>query len=136
MDAPAFSGGFDGLGRGIDVFRDAAREARDHGPVDLGGDLPDGLEIAVADDREPGLDDIGAEPFELPRDLHLLADVHAGARALLPVAQRGVEYSDRIAHISLSIHRAKKQKAPRPPGPRGSLKSALGRFRTPTPACR
>ena len=56
----------------------------------------DGLEVAVADDREAGLDDIDIEAGKLARDLHFLAQVHGSAGALFAVAQGGVEDQDAV----------------------------------------
>ncbi len=58
----------------------------------------DGVEIAVADDRETGLDDIDVEAGELAGDLHFFAEVHGRAGALFAVAQGGVEDDDFVGH--------------------------------------
>ena len=50
-----------------------------------------GLEVALAGDGEPGLDDVDPEAGELLGDLHLLADVEADPGGLLAVAEGGVE---------------------------------------------
>ena len=68
------------------------------GPLISGGDLFDRVEIAVADDREPGLDDIDVEARQLPGDLHFFAQVHGCAGALFAVAQGGVEDDDFVGH--------------------------------------
>ena len=61
------------------------------GPPDFRGDGSNRLEIAIADDGKTGLDHINVEPGQLAGDFHFLAQVHAGARALLAVAQRRIE---------------------------------------------
>ena len=52
------------------------------------------VEIAVADDRETGLNDIDVETGQLAGDLHFFAEVHGCAGALFAVAQGGVEDDD------------------------------------------
>ncbi len=91
VDAAAFAGGLDGLAGRVDVPRHATRQAADDGAFDLTGDGLDGCEIAVADDREAGLDDIDLQARQLPGDLQLFAQVHGSARALLAVAKGGVK---------------------------------------------
>ena len=49
------------------------------------------LEVALARDREAGLDDVDAETGELLGDLELLALVERDARRLLAVAEGRVE---------------------------------------------
>ena len=96
VDAAAFAGGLDGGGGGFDVFGHAPREPADHRAFDLGGDRLDSFEIPVADDREPGLDHVHVHAGELAGDFHFFPQVHTGARALLPVTQRGVENDDLV----------------------------------------
>ncbi len=62
------------------------------------GDGLDRLEVALAGDREPGLDHVDPEARELLGDLELLADVERDARRLLAVAQGGVEDLHVVAH--------------------------------------
>jgi hypothetical protein len=52
-----------------------AGEPGDDRTLDLAGDRLDGLEVAGRGDREPGLDDVDAQPGELMRDLELLHGV-------------------------------------------------------------
>ena len=87
-----------GVGGAVDVARMSAREAGDHGAVDLAGDRPDGLEVTGRGGREAGLDHVHAQARELVRDLELLAGVQRDARRLLAVAQGGVEDDDSVVH--------------------------------------
>ncbi len=98
VDAPAVTGRFDGGGGGVDVAGGAACQTGDDRAAHLGGDLLDRVEVAVADDRETGLDDINVEAGELARDLHFLAQVHGRARALFAVAQGGIKNQDFVGH--------------------------------------
>ena len=93
------------------------------------------LEVALARDREAGLDHVDAEPLELARDRELLVEVHAAARRLLAVAQRRVEDPDAVrsslhprgsgscsgpsvAGDLLERHAGEAAPAATPPGPR------------------
>ncbi len=98
MDARAVPGGFHGGSGGVDVFVRATRQTGDDRAADLGGDLLDGMEIAVADDRETGLDDIDVEAAQLAGHLHFFAQVHGCAGALFAVAQGSVEDDDFVGH--------------------------------------
>ena len=60
------------------------------------GDLVHGGEIALRGDRKAGLDDVDAHLVEQLGDLELLLVGHGGARALLAVAQGGVEDDDAV----------------------------------------
>ena len=95
------------LPRALDVGGIGARQAGDHGSMDLAGDRLHGLEVAGRGDREARLDDVDAQARELVGDLELLGRVERDARRLLAVAQRGVEdqYSVRAFgwHVVLSI---------------------------------
>ena len=75
----------------IDVLEPGARQRSDDRAAHAPGDRLDRLEVAVAGDREPGLDDVDPEARQLLRDLELLARVERDARALLTVSQRRVE---------------------------------------------
>src|SRR5207247_4081145 len=55
-------------------------------------------EIVLAGHREAGLDDVHPEEIQLPGQPDLFLEVHAAARRLLAVAQRGVENSDPVGH--------------------------------------
>ena len=61
-----------------------------------------GLEVALARDREARLDHVDAEPLELARERELLVQVHAAARRLLAVAQRGVEDAEQLSSLMAS----------------------------------
>ena len=84
-------GSLDCVPRGVDVAGNAACQRRDGGSAHLPGDGGDRIEVAGRACGESRLDDVHAEPFELPGDLHLLVQRQADPRRLLAVAQRGVE---------------------------------------------
>jgi hypothetical protein len=90
----------EGLPGPIDVAVVTPGEAADGGPGHFGRDGPDGLEVPLRSDREPGLDDVDTEGRQGTGHLHLLGHVHACARRLLAVAQRRVEDPDpiRVGH--------------------------------------
>src|SRR5206468_2267525 len=73
-----------------------AREAADHGILRALGNLVDGGKVAVRGNRKAGLDDVDAHGVEQLGNLDLLFMGHGRARALLAVAQRGVEYDDAV----------------------------------------
>ena len=86
---------------GVDVADMNAREAGDHGALDLAGDRLHGLEVAGRGDREAGLDDVHAQPRELVGDLELLGRVQRDAGRLLAVAQGGVEDENAVVgHVT------------------------------------
>ena len=72
------------------------------GPRTVFGDRLHGFEVAVAGDREPGLDDVDPEARELLRDLELLADVERDAGRLLAVPQGRVEDQHLVPYIWLT----------------------------------
>ena len=78
----------------IDVGRNGAGQARDDRPPHGAGDGAHRLEIAVGGDREPGLDDVDAQPIELQREMQFFRGRHAEAWGLLAIAERGVEDVD------------------------------------------
>ena len=88
------SGDLDGVPADPDVLLDGPRQAGDARALDLGRDRLDRLEVVGRGDREPGLDDVDAQPGELVRDLELLGPVQGSARRLFAVAQRRVEDPD------------------------------------------
>ena len=90
---------------GVDVGLVGAREAADHGALDLAGDLLDRLEVARRGDRKAGLDDVDAKAPELLSDLDLLLRVQGDARRLLAVPQRRVEDVDAVC-VVCGAHRA------------------------------
>ena len=73
-----------------------ARQAGDDGVLGAAGDLADRLEVAFGGDRKAGLDDVDAHVVEHFGDLELFLERHGRARALLAVAQGGVEYDDAV----------------------------------------
>ena len=76
----ATGGGLDGLPAAVDVTEGGARQAADHRALDPLGDGLHGLEVALAGDREAGLDDVDTEAGQLLGDLQLLALVERDAR--------------------------------------------------------
>ncbi|MNP18995.1 hypothetical protein D3C76_1115030 [compost metagenome] len=91
------------LGGAVDVGIHRPRQAA-HGAVpDAVGDGLDRLEVAGAGDGEAGLDHVHPHAFQRLGDAQLLFLGHGGARALLAVAQGGIEDDDAIvaAHVSL-----------------------------------
>src|SRR5262249_11367725 len=72
------------------------RQAAHHGVLGALGDLLHGGEVALRGDREAGLDDVDPHGVEQLGDLELLLMGHGGARALLAVAQCGVEDDDAV----------------------------------------
>ena len=123
VNAGAVARRFHGLGGAVDVFIDATGQPGDARALDLARDGFHGLEIAVAGDGEARLDDVHAQPRQLPRDLKFFANVHGCARALLAVAQRGVEYQYLLTHglilSILAVDRGQTTKNPLPPGDSG-----------------
>ena len=79
-----------------DVAGNGARQTCDHRVLGALCDLRDRLEIANRSDREAGFDDIDAHLVEHLGDFELLLESHGGARALLAVAQSGVENNDAV----------------------------------------
>ena len=77
-------------------LRRGAREPADHGVLGALGNLVDRGEVAFRGDREAGLDDVDAHAVEQLGDLELLLVGHGRARALLAVAQGGVEDDDAV----------------------------------------
>jgi hypothetical protein len=84
------------LGAAVDVLVGGAGETADHRVLGAAGDLADRLEIAVGGERIAGLDDVDAHVVQRLGDLQLLFEGHGGARALLAVAQGGVEDVDAV----------------------------------------
>ena len=91
------------LPRAVDVLERGARQRRDGRAAHGLADRLDRLEVALAGDREPGLDHVDAEAPELLRDLELLAHVERDARRLLAVPQGRVEDLHVVAHGSASF---------------------------------
>jgi hypothetical protein len=79
-----------------DVGGDGPGEPRHARALDPAGDSRDGLEITVRGNREAGLDDVDAHHVQHVGDLELLLEGHGRARALLAIAQGGVEDQDAV----------------------------------------
>ena len=96
------------------------------GPCTRLGDGLDRFEVALAGDREPGLDHVDPESGQLLGDLELLAHVEGDAGRLLAVPQGGVEDLHMVGHRCLdsSVFRATKNL----PGPkaRGGVREHPG----------
>ena len=95
------------------------------GPLHRLRDRLDGLEVALARDREPGLDHVDPEARELLGDLELLAHVERDAGRLLAVPQGRVEDQHLSIGVPLGSSVVRRgfsgnQKPPRPEGTRGS----------------
>ena len=99
VDARAF-GVPHGFPRAVDVVEAGAREPGDDRTAHRLGDRLDRLEVAVAGDREAGLDDVDTQTRELFGDLELLDDVERDAGRLLAVPQRRVE-DEYLIHLAL-----------------------------------
>jgi hypothetical protein len=95
MDARALRR-LDGFAGAVDVVEAGAGEAADHRFLGALGDLVDGGEVAFRGDRKAGLDDVDAHLVEELGDFELLLVGHRRARALLAVAQGGVEDNDAV----------------------------------------
>ncbi len=89
-------GRLDRLAGAVDVLHPGAREPGHHRVLGALGDLVDGVEVALRRDRESGLDDVDAHLVEQFGDAEFLLVGHGGARALLAVAQGGVEDDDAV----------------------------------------
>ena len=68
------------------------------GPFDFLGDGLHRFEVTAAYHGKTGLDDVDVEPGQLAGDFHFFAQVHAGARALLAIAQRRIENNYIVRH--------------------------------------
>lgn len=80
--------------RAVDVLLIAAGKPADADAADEFGDFANRLKIAGRGDRKAGFDHIDADVDEGLGDFELFAQVHARARGLLAVAERGVEDDD------------------------------------------
>ena len=114
------------LPRPVDVGEPGAGEARDGRALHRLGDRLDRLEVALARDREAGLDHVDAESRQLLRDLELLADVEGDPGRLLAVTQGGVEDLDVLAHGALVSVVSGNEKPPRPEGTRRRPRAPRG----------
>ena len=89
------------------------------GPCTRLGDGLDRFEVALAGDREPGLDHVDPESRELVGDLELLAHVEGDAGRLLAVPQGRVEDLHMVGHrCSRFLVYSGNEKPPRPEGTR------------------
>ncbi len=101
---------FEGVPGDVNVFGNGPRQAADGDSVaDSGGNTAHSLKIAGTGNGKPGLNDIHAEPFQLPGDLHFFVNVERRPRRLLAVAQGGVKDLDAV---TAGHHRLP---APQPP---------------------
>jgi len=132
---PAAFGMLHGLPAPVDVGPGGAGEPGDDRPSHHLGDGLHGLEVALAGDREAGLDVVDPEARELLGDLELLSRVEGDAGRLLTVAQRGVEDDHRFSHGVVAFlgvvrgsgdRRVKKQETPWPGGTGGSASTGMG----------
>ena len=89
-------GRLDRLAAAVDVLVAGAREAADHGVLGALGDLVHGGEIAFGGDREAGLDDVDAHLRRAARRPRASPHASWWRRALLAVAQGGVEDDDAV----------------------------------------
>ena len=83
----------DGTRRGLDVARQAARQAAHGGVSSCRAISCHRGEVVRRGLRETGLDDVDAEILQGLRQAQLLRSVHGEAGRLLAVAQAGVEYA-------------------------------------------
>ncbi len=125
MNASALSRRLDRRPGGVNVRGDAAREGADNRALDFARNGLHGLEIPLAGRREPRLDHVHLQADELAGDGQFFAQVHGSAGALLPVAQRGVEYNNSVLLHNLNpnpnlnrVHSHKSHPHHRPPAAR------------------
>ena len=83
---------------GVDVDELHPRQPGDGDPLALAGDALHRGQVAGRGGRVAGLDDVHAQPHQLPGDLDLLVLAHRRAGRLFAVAQGRVEYQDLLAH--------------------------------------
>src|SRR3972149_2750535 len=91
-----------GLGATVDILHRRPRKAGDSGLPGPLGDLGNRPDIAPGGDRETGLDDIDAHFVQELRDLEFFLESHGRARALLAVAQGGIEDEHAILVAALA----------------------------------
>jgi len=97
VDAPR-SGRLDRTAGGVDVALVGACQRADGRVLDGFGNGADRFGVARTGGGKAGLDDVDAELFQLARDAELLFLGHRRARALLAVAQGGVENKQTVVH--------------------------------------
>ena len=91
-------GGPDGLACAAHIVFAGARQRAHRGILDDFGNGADRLEITRAGGSEARLDDIHAKLFQLARDADFFFLGHRSTRALLAVAQRGIENDQFVLH--------------------------------------
>ena len=89
-------GGLYRLGAAVDVLEGSTREPADDRVSAALGNLAHGGEVAFRGDGKARLDDVDAHLIEQLGDFELLFMGHGGARALLAVAQGGIEDDDAV----------------------------------------
>ena len=104
VDAPG-SGRLDRLAGGAHIALVGARQRANSGILDDAGNASDRFGIARAGSSKTGFNDIDAESLQLPCDAHFLVLGHRGTRALLAIAQGGVENNQLVMHGVLHMHR-------------------------------
>ncbi len=72
------------------------------GSGDLPGDLSHRLEVTGRGDGKSGLDDVDTQIDKRPRDFQLFAQVHAGSRRLLAIAECRIKDLD----LAVRTHRS------------------------------
>ncbi len=88
---PRILGEFDCAPRAVDILRQCPRKAGDCRVSNFFRDQFYRVEIALRRRGETRLDDVNMHCFKLTRDLDLFGIVHAAARRLFAVAQRGIK---------------------------------------------
>ena len=88
-----------GLGGALYVERAAARQRGHLRPRKLAADGVNGFEIALRGDGKAGFQDVDPKLHQLAGHLQLLGNIHAAARRLLAVPQRGIENVYPITHV-------------------------------------
>jgi hypothetical protein len=103
VDAPGVGPG-QRLPSAVDVLVERPGQCADPAVLNDRRDCLDALEVALAGDRESGLDHVHLELLECLGDAHLLVPGHGRAGRLLAVAQRGVEDDQMVsvAHEAVS----------------------------------
>gem|GEM_PF-4582061 len=88
---PPRCGRFDGLTCAVDILFIGTGKPADTRALDGLGNGLDRFEVPIACRREAGFDDIHTQSLKGPGNTNLLLTRHRCARALFPVAKRGVE---------------------------------------------
>ena len=98
-----------GPGRLLEILAVTARQARDHGTTNLGGNAANRFGVGRGRDREPGLDDVHAKQIELTGQQELFRHPERESGRLLAVTQRRVENSNLLGHAEVLPPRAAAQ---------------------------